>query len=325
LVRSDERLIFIDRKGMQGKSQIFIKTGAVAYINEYYPFGLQNQQTSSTQYGSKEQRYKYNGKELMKDFGLESEDYGARLYSPQIGRWSLPDKMAEKYASFSPYNYVLGNPIRLIDPDGNDPGDVVVVFGGGDLFRNGDKGGAPQIVQAVKDQFINERGGSAESFSSDYWGSSLDDAESLNNATQAAYDYIKSNYNVDNGEQVTGGKLVIEGYSYGGVLANHLSERLKAENISVNLLVTVDAAAGPASKDVNRTVPSNVEKNLNIYQTEPSAIGSHGGANKAENSNKTKVANVDVTKYTNQHGKIDDHSQKTVVNKVLEELNKRKQ
>jgi hypothetical protein len=25
---------------MQGKSQIFIKTGAVAYINEYYPFGL---------------------------------------------------------------------------------------------------------------------------------------------------------------------------------------------------------------------------------------------------------------------------------------------
>jgi RHS repeat-associated protein len=125
LVRSVQRLIFIDRKGMQGKNQIFTKTGAAAYINEYYPFGLVNQQTSSTQYGSKEQRYKYNGKELMKDFGLEAEDYGARLYSPQIGRWSVIDKMADKYARVSPYNYTLNNPIKFIDPDGND----VHVFG----------------------------------------------------------------------------------------------------------------------------------------------------------------------------------------------------
>jgi RHS repeat-associated protein len=110
---------------MQERNQIFIKSGAVAYINEYYPFGLVNQQTSSTQFGSKEQRYKYNGKELMKDFGLEAEDYGARLYSPQIGRWTLIDQKAEKYARVSPYNYTLNNPIKFIDPDGKD----VYIFG----------------------------------------------------------------------------------------------------------------------------------------------------------------------------------------------------
>jgi RHS repeat-associated protein len=104
---------------MQGKSQIFIKSGAVAYINEYYPFGLQNQQTSSTQYGSKEQRYKYNGKELFKDFKLEMEDYGARMYSPQIGRWSVIDKKASDYTSYSPYNYVMNRPTIAVDPDGN--------------------------------------------------------------------------------------------------------------------------------------------------------------------------------------------------------------
>jgi RHS repeat-associated protein len=118
-------VILESRKGMQGENQILKKSGAVAYINEYYPFGLQNQQTSSTQFGSKEQRYKYNGKELFKDFKLEMEDYGARMYSPQIGRWNVIDKMAQKYARFSPYNYTLNNPIKFVDPDGND----VHIFG----------------------------------------------------------------------------------------------------------------------------------------------------------------------------------------------------
>jgi RHS repeat-associated protein len=113
-------VILESRKGMQGRSQIFEKGCAVAYINEYYPFGLQNQQTSSTQFGSKEQRYKYNGKELFKDFKLEMEDYGARLYSPQIGRWTLIDQKAEKYVSMSPYNYAANNPIKFVDPNGKD-------------------------------------------------------------------------------------------------------------------------------------------------------------------------------------------------------------
>jgi RHS repeat-associated protein len=111
-------VILESRKGMQGRNQIFIKSGAVAYINEYYPFGLVNQQTSSTQYGSKEQRYKFGSKELMKDFNLEQQDFGARLYNPQIGRFIRVDPMADHRINYTPYNYVRNNPMRLIDPNG---------------------------------------------------------------------------------------------------------------------------------------------------------------------------------------------------------------
>lgn len=60
--------------------------------------------------------YRYNGKELDEATGWY--DYGARYYDPAIARWGQVDPLAEHYAAYSPYNYVLGNPISFVDPDG---------------------------------------------------------------------------------------------------------------------------------------------------------------------------------------------------------------
>ncbi|WP_420022577.1 RHS repeat-associated core domain-containing protein [Chryseobacterium rhizosphaerae] len=61
--------------------------------------------------------YKYNGKELQES-GMY--DYGARFYMPDLGRWGVIDNKAETYYPFSGYAYAINNPIKYLDPDGND-------------------------------------------------------------------------------------------------------------------------------------------------------------------------------------------------------------
>ena len=86
----------------------------------YYPFGMGIRgewKFVQPQIGGVNQ-YLYNGKELNDDFGLDWNDYGARWYDAGIGRWGGVDPLAEDYEGWSGYNYVMGNPIRLVDPDG---------------------------------------------------------------------------------------------------------------------------------------------------------------------------------------------------------------
>ena len=92
------------------------QAGTVREQNDYYPFG--ERCPESTYAVSAVNRYKYNGKEEQTVGDLGMLDYGARMYQAGIGRWFVPDPLAEKYYSVSPYAYCRNNPIRFVDPDG---------------------------------------------------------------------------------------------------------------------------------------------------------------------------------------------------------------
>jgi RHS repeat-associated protein len=66
------------------------------------------------------QNFKYNGKELTTDLGLNWQDYGARRYMADLGRWFNGDPLADKYYDLSPYAYVANNPIIYVDPNGKE-------------------------------------------------------------------------------------------------------------------------------------------------------------------------------------------------------------
>ena len=51
--------------------------------------------------------------------------FGARYYSSDLSIWLSVDPMADKYPSMSPYVYCANNPVKLVDPNGEE----VFIFG----------------------------------------------------------------------------------------------------------------------------------------------------------------------------------------------------
>lgn len=77
------------------------------------------------------QKKLFNGKELQDELRLGWIDYEARNYMPDLGRWMSPDPLTERVYEYTPYNYVVNNPIAFIDPTGQ-----WFVF----FFEEGEKG-----------------------------------------------------------------------------------------------------------------------------------------------------------------------------------------
>lgn len=81
---------------------------------DYYPFG----KVLRAWYGEGQERWLSTSHE-RDGSGLDYR--GARYYDADYGRFLSLDPLAAEFPSWSPYNYVLDNPIVLIDPDGRMP------------------------------------------------------------------------------------------------------------------------------------------------------------------------------------------------------------
>jgi RHS repeat-associated protein len=85
--------------------------------NNYYPFGLKHEgyNTDNKQLNYK---YKYNGKELQDELGLNMIAMDFRQYDSTIGRFVGMDRLSELAFSITPYRFAYNNPIYFSDPTG---------------------------------------------------------------------------------------------------------------------------------------------------------------------------------------------------------------
>jgi len=98
-----------------GSTRVVVNaTGTILDATDYYPFGLAMPGRShTTAPGTKEG---FTGHERDHEVGL---DYMvARRYDPALGRFLGVDPLSEVYPNWTPYHYVLNNPVINLDPTG---------------------------------------------------------------------------------------------------------------------------------------------------------------------------------------------------------------
>lgn len=116
------------------------QNGSVISRRDFMPFG---EEIPRTGYGSDTIRKKFTGYE--RDIESDLDFAQARMYNPMHGRFTAVDPLLASGQPANPqtwnrYPYVLGNPLRLVDPTGKSPsthidenGKVVAVIYDGDL------------------------------------------------------------------------------------------------------------------------------------------------------------------------------------------------
>jgi RHS repeat-associated protein len=95
-----------------GSTRTVMEGALVSESYDYDPWGLLI--PGRTQSGGTRERF--TGKEQDDETGLHY--FGGRYYMAALGRWTSVDPPADNFPSWSPYNYVEGDPVGRIDPDG---------------------------------------------------------------------------------------------------------------------------------------------------------------------------------------------------------------
>ncbi len=116
------RLTYMD-KNQNNKAMTVLE---IIEENNYYPFGLKHKGYNnmvSANVNSVASKFKFGGKELNDELGLDWYDFGARNYDASLGRWFTIDPKADDVMQIdlTPYNYSWNNPINVSDPDGECP------------------------------------------------------------------------------------------------------------------------------------------------------------------------------------------------------------
>jgi RHS repeat-associated protein len=98
-------------------NKIYQTNGSPAKVisgTDYYAFGAAMPSRSYQDAGYSKYRYGFNGKENDDDF----QDYGMRIYKPEIGKFLSVDPLSKDYPFYTPYQFAGNKPIMAVDLDG---------------------------------------------------------------------------------------------------------------------------------------------------------------------------------------------------------------
>ncbi len=158
-MRVNSTLYFILKDHLGSASVVTDSTGATVGEDRFYPFGETRFTTGSMQTDKL-----FTGQREITGLGIYY--YGARFYSPKLGRFLSADTVVQNFANpqaLSRYSYVLNNPIRYNDPTGHRACDnydaagrcITAPGGGGSGF-----GGVPKPKKRPGDN--NNNGGGTD-------------------------------------------------------------------------------------------------------------------------------------------------------------------
>ena len=116
--------------------------GEVVQHIEYVPFGEVFIEERNSVWNTP---YLFNAKEFDEETGMYY--YGARYYEPRLSLWMSTDPMQEKYPNINSYCYTNNNPIKYIDPDGND---WILATGNRVYWYGGDYGNKSELKNTYK-------------------------------------------------------------------------------------------------------------------------------------------------------------------------------
>ena len=238
--------------------------GEVVGQHTYLPYGeevadpIQNDEVMKYTVHARDENYTGTDDDL--DYML------ARYYSPHLGRFLQVDDLKgrpENPQSLNRNAYVLGNPIRYLDPDGN----FAIGFWGAPRGSGGGEGirGIQGLIAGKCDASVG--GGAAFKWTQ------------ASKKGQAAVLGALGN----NPEQ----PIIIYGHSLGGPAAGRLGGWLRGQGLGVDLIITIDP-----QYDVE--IPDNVRLAINFYNPAnrgPEHLG--GGLITAEDPTKTRIFNFE--------------------------------
>ncbi len=116
-MRVNSTLYFVLKDNLSSASVVTDAAGTVVGEDRFYPFG-ETRFTTGNMFTDK----LFTGQREITGLGIYH--YGARFYSPKLGRFLSADTMVPGYANpqnLNRYSYVLNNPLGYIDPTGHNP------------------------------------------------------------------------------------------------------------------------------------------------------------------------------------------------------------